>query len=377
MEPVQDGSSVRGRSRVGALATALALAAFGLTGPSGPVDAVASCGATDFPFEFSVEGYVDSADGDGFVMDRLRVEYPRASTVVPWNPDLYDVEIDESSIEQGSYVRVRGSLRVDGTVLAQSALVVDPGFEDEGGVSFVSGVIEAIGATSLTVDGHDYPFLDEPESGPYFMMTAAGHQLPLEDVREGDAVAFLLEVDEDSGVAVVGEARLRPAGDGAVLAGRVTENTLEDGGTFFAHEGLYFEVEGVRAFFPYNEDMAIRAVAREHPDDSALLETLSVGDGVKMTGWYRDGVFFVEDLYVDGIGDSTRPARFVASEGVATIADEEEVEVNGVSFRKPLRGAARRAAGKTEVGDRVRVKARIPEDGGDVVARSIRRLRRK
>jgi hypothetical protein len=377
MDLAQDGSGTRRTARARRLVLALALAAGGLGGVSGPERARASCGASDFPFEVTFEGWVDAADEDGFVVDRMRVEYPRSSTVVPWDPARYDVEIDESAIEQGAYVRVMGSLRVDGTILAQSALVVEPEFEDTGVVTYVSGNIEAIDASGMTVDGHDYAFIEEEDRGPVFLLTPASHELPLEDVRTGDAVAFALIVDEDSGETVADTMMLRPTGDGAVLAGRVTENTLDEGGSFFAHEGLYFEVEGVRAFFPYNEDMAIRAVAREHPDDSALLETLAVGDGVRMTGWYRDGVFFVEDLFVDGVGDSTRPARSVMVLGSVASADEEAVEVNGVSFRKPEGRRARRAAEAVQVGDRVRLRARVPAEGEDIVVRSVRRLRRR
>jgi hypothetical protein len=209
-------------------------------------------------------------------------------------------------------------------------------------------------------------------------MTHGHHWLPIEEVRVGDAVAFRLDVDEDSGATVAATVLVRPAGDGAELGGRVTANTLEEGGSFFGHDGTYFEVEGVRAFFPHNEDQAVRAIAREHPDDGGMLELLAEGDGVRLAGWYRDGVLFVEDLFADGRSDlRARPARAVVSEGLVTMADGESLEVNGVSFRLPVRRGARRAAEAVQVGERVRLRARVPVEGEDPVARTVRRLRRR
>src|SRR5688572_2256748 len=220
------------------LALALGLAAAGLSG-----GARASCGGTDFPFEVEFEAYVDSVTDGGFIVDRLSVALPTSSMVLPWDPARYDVEIERSAIEAGAFVRVHGSLRPDGTVLAQAVEAADATFEDGGEITHVSGILEGIGTDAITVDGHAYALLDEEDYGPHFEMTGDAHELALDSLREGDAVAFQLIVDEDSGDTVVARALVRPSGDGAVLAGRVTANTMETGGEFFGHSGLYFEVE--------------------------------------------------------------------------------------------------------------------------------------
>ena len=356
---------------------AMALAA-GLSGVPVGTGARASCGGTDFPFELEFEAYVDSVIEGGFVVDRLSVALPTASTVLPWDPSRYDVEIERSAIEAGAFVRVHGSLRPDGTVLAQAVEAAEATFEDGGEITHVSGILGEIDTDTITVDGHAYALLDEEDYGPHFEMTGDTHELALDALRVGDAVAFQLIVDEDSGDTVVARALVRPSGDGAVLAGRVTANTMETGGEFFGHSGLYFEVEGVSAFFPYNEAEAVRAVARgEHHDDSEMLQVLAEGDGVRMTGWYRDGVFFVEDLFVAGAGLQARAPRAVVAEGVVTRSGDGAVEVNGVSFRTPTDRSALRAARLARVGDRVRVRGGVPRGDGEPVAREIRRIRRR
>jgi hypothetical protein len=360
-----------------AVAGALALVAGGLPVLATAPGAHASCSATDFPFHFELTGFVDSEDAHGFTVDRLRVVYPLGNTLLPWNPAHHDLDVNRSVVDVGARVQVVGSLRADGTVLAQSVLESEDDFVDDGAITWVSGVLEEVGATSVTIDGHEYPFLEEEDRGAIFVMDDCVHELPLADVHVGDALAFALVVDEDSGDTVLGTALVRPTGDGAVLGGRVTSNTGEEGGDFFGHSGTYFEVEGVRAFFPSNEDLAVRAVAREHNDDSDMLSLLEEGDGVRMTGWFRDDVFFVEDVFVAGSESGARPPRAVVAEGIVTRAGEDELEVNGVAFRKPTRRGARRAAEAALVGDRVRVKARPPVDDGDVVARTVRTFRRR
>jgi hypothetical protein len=355
----------------------LALAVAGGVPASGGGDARASCGGTDFPFEFTFEGYVDFEDAHGFTVDRLRVVYPKGNTLLPWNPARYDVAIDRSAVDAGAFVEVVASLRPDGTLLAQYVKEASASFPDGGGIHLVSGRLDSLDGDGIVVDGEAYAFFEEPDRVVPFYLTEGEHELSHGEMREGDALAFRLVEDEDSGTLGVAEVLVRPSGDGAVLAGRVTSNTGEEGGSFFGHDGLYFEVEGVRAFFPYNEDMAVRAVARERYDDSDLLETLVEGDGVRMTGWYRDGVFFLEDLFVTGSESGARPPRAVVAEGIVTRAAEDDLEVNGVAFRRPTRRGARRAAEAARVGDRVRVQARPPAEGGDVVARSVRTFRRR
>jgi hypothetical protein len=362
---------------MGAKTTALLGAAVliaGVLAPRGAPTARAQDKAPPaFIVEVNVTGPVGAADDVGFTIDDVRFVWPTSAATSPWSPATY-ADFERPTVSIGDFVHVYGDLRADGAVLAAS---VDPQSQigDARRSRYGAGLVEAIGADSITVAGTTYGIAIAPSPGFntrfQFAGGGCGARPPGGDVKVGDSVLFSTDADRVLGWVTV---RSNSYGDAASITGRVTRdfatyvaNDGADGRSYFGVAGGAFDVE----------DVFCLALADQGGPFDLVTGPLAEGDMVKVDGRARDGVFLVEAVEVLAWADAAKTqrrgsVRRVHIRGAVTNSDPRDFAVDGIRIDLPAKIWRSLRRRPLQVGDRVDVRGRGAA-GGRVAAARLRR----
>jgi hypothetical protein len=239
----------------------------------------------------------------------------------------------------------------------------------------VSGIVEATGPESITVDRTSYAVVEpRPEqfSTIVYLQGLGCISASPRDVRVGDAVLLMEQAVDGQGGSerALGRVVVRASGDGSTITGRITRSGVSgDDGVLLATPGRDFAVEHLASFAP--------SVSLSHDDAEPrafelVSGRLAAGDAVTLRGRFRDGAFFVESMDVLARAARRTVRRRVHVEGVVTDADPRAFAVNGVAV--DLTSAMRRSLRRNPAnpGDRVSVGGRGSRRG-HVVATTLRR----
>jgi hypothetical protein len=322
-------------------------------------------------------------DDAGFAIDGVRFLWPTSETESPWSPDTY-AEWRRPTVSVGDFVHVFGALRADGVVVVAS---VD---QESGGdarrIRFEAGVVEAIGADSITVAGalHHVAIADTPSWRGAWIFTGqlntafsfAGGAGSFADLRVGDAVLLSEFPSPDAGGEdVLGGVQVLSNGDGDPVS--ITGPVTRDYATYQANEPSDGFLGVAGALIDVDETMCFVAADRTNVLEVAT-GLLAEGDTVKVDGRFRDGVLLVESFEVvewTGAAKSARGAaahRRVRVRGVVTNADPREFAVDGVRVDLPAKIERSLRRRPLRVGAPVVVDGRVAA-GGRVAAARLRR----
>jgi hypothetical protein len=342
--------------------------------------ALAPCGAPTaraqdeappaFNVEVNVTGPVGATDDAGFTIDDVRFDWPTSGATSPWSPATY-ADFERPTVSVGDFVHVYGQFQADGAVLAAS---VDQ--ESQSGDArpsrYGAGVVETIGADSITVAGTTYGIAAAPSPGVntrfQFAGGGCGARPPGGGLKVGDAVLFATGADQVLDWVTV---RSNSYGDAASITGRVTR----DFATYVANDGAdgrsYFGVAGV-AFDV--EDVFCLVLGDQGGPFDLVTGPLAEGDIVRVGGRAWGGVFLVETVEVLAWGDAAKTqrrgsVRRVHVHGAVTNPDPRDFAVDGIHVDLPAKIERSLLRRPLRVGDRVDVRGRGTAGGRVAAAR--------